>query len=189
MTHGLDNSPAVLRRWGAAMQRLSGGDAPLPNNFQEWSKRNVSAAMELRDVDAELYQLLSGEAPSQLKLAAITGDWAAEAPSDEQRQSAARQQQIAELMAQGNPWGTPGKYVGNESDPGGMTYQEAVPGSLTNQLLIEGLDRDLAARLKAEASVSAPTPEQEFATRQAAAQATEANRLRSVQHVFQKGNY
>ena len=89
----------------------------------------------------------------------------------------------------GNPWGEAGKYTGNESDPGGMQYQAPKAGNLTNQALIEQLDSALAAPLKAEANPAAPTPEQEFAARQARDQAMAEQRLRSMQHAHQSRGF
>ena len=86
-----------------------------------------------------------------------------------------KQAEIDWLVTQ-NPYMTPGRY--EESGQ----YVPPVAGNLTHAMRLEELAPEFAAELKAKSSPAPPTQEQVFQEKQAAAQATAEQRLRSVQH-------
>jgi len=152
-SHGLDSNVSVLRRWGAVAQQFLGGDAPLPVDYTAWAADNTTASMQMQQADPELMMLLSNQAPSSLKIQALTGEWSAEAPTTEQRADAAVQAQIAELTNNGeyNPYGKAGFYT----ESGEFTPPQQ--GNLTKAMLLEQLQPELAAQLKAEAQPAMPS--------------------------------
>ena len=108
--------------------------------------------LQLSNSDPELGQLLKGEAPAELELQVVTGQWADTAPTQQERQEAATAARIQEILdaTNGNPWGQPGEYLPDGS------YQEPVPGNLTMQMSLQALDSNLAAQLKTAATPPAP---------------------------------
>jgi len=105
------------------------------------------ALLKLQALDPELGLILSGEAPAELELAVVTGTWADAAPTQEQRQEAAKAARIQEILA-ADPFPTQGHYEG-EGDA--ATYVPGNPGNLTLQMELAQLDPALAQRLSTEA--------------------------------------
>lgn len=110
---------------------------------------DVADQMKLQEQDPELLQLLSGNAPASLEAAVLSGSWPAVAPTLQQQADTAKQQQVEALLANGNPFGSVGRYEGDQFIPG-------EPGNLTAAMALQALDPDLAARLQAEATPAAP---------------------------------
>jgi len=97
----------------------------------------------LQTADPDLFSLLSGNAAAELEMAAINNAMAAAAPTQAERQDAAKAARIAELT-QTNPYGNAGYYdeQGREVAP--------TDGNATKFLELEALDPQLAAKLKAQ---------------------------------------
>jgi hypothetical protein len=87
---------ATLSRWSALA-----GDQPLPS---EWSDLPLHQQIAIRDADPQLAAVMSGQPlPPALELAVANGSWPdvmPAGPSEEEQ----RQQQIAQLLSQGNPY-------------------------------------------------------------------------------------
>ena len=153
--HGLDNNITILHRWGAAAHNVFGSDQPLPTDFEEWAKSNQSLALRLQAFDAELSALLTNQAPSALKLAALTGSLADETPTAEELAEQQRVSQIEELLSQGNPWGQAGRY---EEQNGEQIFVPPTQGNMTNAYILDSLDPALSAKLKQESQPAAVLP-------------------------------
>lgn len=167
--HGLDNNIQALKRWAVVSQQVLGSDTPMPADYQSWAQANPTAATAISDADSQLHQLLSNQAPSALKLAALTGEWSDVAPTAEERAESARAERIEQLLADGNPFGAPGRYEGE-------TFIPPVQGNLTKAMLLREVDPALADRLEAEAKPAMQMPgvitEEEAARINARLQAT-----------------
>jgi hypothetical protein len=103
--------------------------------------------LSLQSNDPDLFALLSGTAPAELELAALSGSLpdATLTPAQRQEQNnAARVQQLVEAQV----FGTPGHYEGEQFIPG-------QPGNVTLQFELESLAPQLAAQLKAAATPTA----------------------------------
>lgn len=136
----------MLRRWSAL------NDGPMPSNWDDFKRSNMSAAMEIEARDPQLVSLLSGAAPASLRVEALTGALADSAPTAEQQAADATAAEITSILeaADGNPYGSAGYY--NEAG-------ELVPGrngNLTLASRLEMLDPAMAAQLKANAMPAAP---------------------------------
>lgn len=168
MSHGLDSCIPLLRRWAAHT------DAPLPTDWESFSKANLAEAMRIQQADPQLVSLLNGTAGALLRADALEGKIDVAPPSAEEQQRAAVKAQVDELVASA-PWGRPGRYEGDE-------YIAPTQGNYTNQMMLRALAPDVAERMAAEAAPAAADPEALFEARQRAQQHQAAERLRSVQH-------
>lgn len=138
----------MLKRWATFAP-----GSRMPDSIQELGADQL---LQLQTSDTELFQLLSNSAPAELELAALSGELPDAAPTQQQRQDAAKQARIEAILEAGNPFGRAGYYTAEGE------YVPPVPPSVTTAFELESLDPELAARLKAEATPApAPSPQQQ----------------------------
>lgn len=147
-------TPATLRRWA----RVFPGKA-MPENIADM---RPSQNIVLREEDPQLYSLFAGNADPELEASVLDGTFPAEPPTSprEEREAAKRKEAQDIYNRIGNPWME--RQVRDEDG----TFADIKAPNITEQILIESLDQELAQRLREEA-------QQDQARREAQAQAAE----------------
>lgn len=92
MSHGLNNSIVILRRWAAHT------DLPLPEDFKQFQQKNPSEALLIERNDPELASLLLGTAPAGLRADALEGKISENAPDPVERQQAELREEVQDLF-------------------------------------------------------------------------------------------
>ena len=167
MSHGLDSCIPLLRRWSAHT------DAPLPTDWNSFRQTNLAEALRLTEVDPELVSLLNGTAGAALRADALQGSINAAPPTAEQLRDEAMSAQIDALMAS-NPWGTPGRYEGDQ-------YIPPTEGNMTAQFQLAALAPEIAEKMQKVSAPAAVDPAALFALRQQEEQQMAQNRVVSLQ--------
>lgn len=110
----------------------------------------------LREEDPELFALFNGSAPAELEIAVLENTFPDEPPVSqrEQREAAKRKEAEQAYKRIGNPWME--RQIRDEQGQ----FMDIKGPNITEQILIESLDQELAQRLREEA--------QEHAARQKA---------------------
>ena len=92
MTHGLQDSIPVLRRWATV------SDLPLPTDWNQFKSKNATDALLIEQKDPELVSLLNNTAPANLRADALSGDLKQSAPDPVQRQEQQRRAEVQDLF-------------------------------------------------------------------------------------------
>ena len=92
MSHGLQNSVAILRRFACH------SDQPLPDDWNAFKAIHATEALSIERSDPELYQLLSGTASASLRADALEGNFSAKAPDPVIRVEEERQREVQDLF-------------------------------------------------------------------------------------------
>ena len=133
---------STLRRWAAFRPGTR-----MPDSLEELT---LSDQLALSSADVELHSLLSGTATAELELAALSNALDA-APTPQQRQQEANAAQVQAILDRngGNPYGVQGYYQ-NPDDPN--SYIAKRERNLTDSMLLESLDPQLAAQMELQAN-------------------------------------
>lgn len=133
MPHGLESCIPILRRWGQLTAK------PMPTDWATFERANPGEALNIRTVDNELFQLLSGTASATLRADALSGSISPVTPDPQKIADEARREKLQSLV---------------DSQPFGGTDAEGrpIPPNLTKQLELAALDPTLAAKFKQQSS-------------------------------------
>jgi hypothetical protein len=144
--------------------------APGTRMPEDLSQLPAGTRLELENADAELFALLSNTAHAELELAAMNNQLAERAPDPQQRQTAAIQAEVEQLISAG-AFPVPGFYREDGS------YQAPISGNLTAQLRVAALD---PARYEAEMLKANPPQQGGLSEADAAWVNAEAQRVASL---------
>ena len=124
MPHYLDENVTLLTRWSAV------NSGPMPSDWKEFQRKSPDQALAIEAQDPQLYQLLSNQAPADLKAAALSGKLSNVAPD----QAAIRQKQFQEQLQYARQRVSEGTATLTEkvwletNDPNVSTPQQQAPG-------------------------------------------------------------
>ena len=124
----------------SVLPQLKHGSAPLL--AREW--RDAAGATMSLEAAAAMQGLAPSTPEIELELARMN-------PQTEAEQT---QMQVDQILAKGNPYGSPARYV--QGPNGEDVLIPEGEKNLTNQLILQGLNPGIAAQCKAEAMPAAP---------------------------------
>ncbi|QNI48852.1 hypothetical protein [Synechococcus sp. A15-60] len=154
---------SVLRRWAAV------SDQPLPPSFKSFRDKYPTDAFAIQQKDPELCVLLSGQAPAGLVADVLSGQWPEAAPTLEERQQQADQDELQRLY-DSKPFGGRGP----DGDP--------LPENVTAQMRLAALSPDVAERSRTEATNSFSPENPDLAAKIRAAAVAERKRAVTESH-------
>ena len=128
---------------------------PYPSSPQSIS---MELGFQLQQVDPELFAVVSGaEIPATLELAVMDGSLPDEAATPQQRQQEANAAQVQAILDRngGNPYGVQGYYQNPDDANSYIAKREK---NLTDSMLLESLDPQLAAQMELQANPPQAAP-------------------------------
>ena len=155
MQHGLSTNTTVLQRWAQHNPEL-----PLPGDWDEFKSKFPEQSIRMEIEDPELTSLLKNTASAKLRAEAISGDFSAVAPTQQEREEEARRIRVQEIFDQ-KPFGGDGRPANVSLCLELAKLNPALHQQLEEQHNAKGPTPDHVAMLRAQATADAERARQE----------------------------